>query len=98
MLVPAVKSRLWGSRSSAPVYPPGVVNQPSKPHPSPETLVRFAEGTSRRRETREVVRHLLRRCRACAVLLAGQVSIPVDQDIYEPIFRRALEKSAELAR
>jgi hypothetical protein len=67
-------------------------------HPSSEALVRFAEGTSRQRETREVVRHLLRRCRACAVLLAGQVSIPVDEDIYEPIFRRALKKQVEVAR
>jgi hypothetical protein len=67
-------------------------------HPSSETLARFAEGTSRQRETREVVRHLLRRCRACAVLLAGQVSIPVDEGIYEPIFRRALKKPAEAAR
>ena len=32
----------------------------SVPHPSAETLIRFAEGTSRRTETREVVRHLLR--------------------------------------
>jgi hypothetical protein len=62
------------------------------PHPSSEILVRFAEGTSRRRETREVVRHLLRGCRACSVLLAGQVSIRVDANVYEPIFRRALKK------
>jgi hypothetical protein len=60
-----------------------------EPHPSSETLVRFAEGTSRRKETREVVRHLLRGCRACSVLAAGQVSTPVDEDAYEPIFRRA---------
>lgn len=64
------------------------------PHPSSEILVRFAEGTSRKVETREVVRHLLRGCRACAVLLAGQVSIPVDATVYEPIFRRAIEKRA----
>ena len=69
----------------------------SVPHPSAETLVRFAEGTSRRTETREVVRHLLRGCRACAVLLAGQVSFPVDEGVYEPIFRRALKKPAQVA-
>ena len=68
------------------------------PHPSSETLVRFAEGTSRRTETREVVRHLLRGCGACSVLVAGQVSIPVDAYIYEPIFRRAFQKPAEVAR
>ncbi|HEX3525642.1 MAG TPA: hypothetical protein VH988_01120 [Thermoanaerobaculia bacterium] len=70
-------------------------NQPSKPHPSPETLVRFAAGTARRTETREVVRHLLRGCRACSALVAGQVSIPVDANVYEPIFRRAFQKPAE---
>ena len=94
--VPALKLRLCGSRSAAPVYPPGVVSQPS--HPSIETLVRFAEGASRRTETQEVVRHLLRGCRACSVLLAGQVSLPVDADVYEPIFRRALKKPAEVAQ
>ena len=62
------------------------------PHPSAETLVRFAEGRSRRVETREVVRHLLRGCRVCSVLIAGQVSLPIDADIYEPIFQRALKK------
>lgn len=67
----------------------------SVPHPSAETLVRFVEGTSRRLETRKVVRHLLRGCRACSVLIAGQVSLPVDADVYEPIFRRALKKRTE---
>ncbi len=67
-------------------------------HPSPEILVRFAAGTSRQSERREVVRHLLRGCRVCSVLLAGQVSIPVEADVYEPIFRRALKKlPAEVA-
>ena len=67
-------------------------------HPSAETLIRFAEGRSRRVETREVVRHLLRGCRVCSVLIAGQVSLPVDADVYEPIFRRALKKPpAEMA-
>jgi hypothetical protein len=59
-------------------------------------LLRFAEGTSRRKETREVVRHLLRGCRACSVLVAGQVSIPADENVYEPIFR-SLKKPAQVA-
>ena len=67
-------------------------------HPSPETLVRFAMGTSHRAETRKVVLHLLRGCRACAVLVAGQVSIPVAEDVYEPIFRRAIEQAGERGR
>ena len=50
-------------------------------HPNPETLLRFAKGTSRRTETREVVRHLLRGCRSCSALVAQQVSILVDEDV-----------------
>jgi len=68
------------------------------PHPSSEILLRFAAGTSRRSETREVVRHLLRGCRACSLHVAGRVAIPVDVHVYEPIFRRALKKEpAEVA-
>ena len=69
---------------------------PAVSHPSSETLVRFAEGTSRRVETRKVVRHLLRGCRTCSALVAGQLSLPVDEAVYEPIFRRALKNPAEV--
>ena len=68
------------------------------PHPSSETLVRFANATARKREAKEVVRHLLHGCNHCSVILGTLVRIPVDRDIYGPIFRRAEKSLSEVAK
>lgn len=67
-------------------------------HVPPETLLRFAEGKASREEVRGVVRHLLRGCRECGSALGALVEIeratpPCDEQAYDEVFRRCLEKS-----
>jgi len=44
----------------------------SMAHPVPEVLTRFAEGKATREESRQVVRHLVHLCPACAELVRTQ--------------------------
>lgn len=45
-------------------------------HPAQETLLRFLLGATTRQENREIVRHLLARCPACAAALRAMNPVP----------------------
>lgn len=45
-------------------------------HPAQETLLRFLLGATTRQENREIVRHLLARCPACAAALRAMNRVP----------------------
>jgi len=61
----------------------------AREHPIPDVLKRFARGTASSDESREVVRHLLRKCLACSAVIACHAGGPMfDPDDYEPVFER----------
>jgi hypothetical protein len=68
------------------------------PHPSPETLVRFARGIATPGEGREVVIHLLRRCPICSAIISAMVGPLLDPDIYEPVFEKASARACSAPR
>ncbi len=56
------------------------------------TLKRFAEGTASRDENRQVVRHLLARCPACAASIRSFLRPPVSEESYGELIARAVRR------
>ncbi len=52
---------------------------------------RFVAGTASRRERREIVRHLLAGCGACAAVLRSAFRPPVEEGDYEAVLARWIE-------
>ncbi len=62
-------------------------------HPADDVLLRFVLGATSRQENRQVVRHLLSRCPACAVTLRSlwqepPIGPPPDPGAYDEAFDR----------
>jgi len=63
-------------------------------HPTAEILLRFSLATASRQESRQVVRHLLARCPACAAVLKGLLAPPVDPGVYDQALDRLAARGA----
>lgn len=58
-------------------------------HPvSPESLKRFAKGSSTRQENRSIVAHLLKGCPECARQIREGVRPEVPEQAYEPVLAK----------
>jgi anti-sigma factor RsiW len=72
-------------------------------HPSQEVLLRFILGAASRQESRQVVRHLLARCPACAAAFREirrepPLAPPPRPEAYDQAFTRAAAFLRALAR
>jgi hypothetical protein len=66
-------------------------------HPAEEDLFRFLLGATSRQENRQIVRHLLSRCPACAAALkAMRPEPPVDPGAYDGALDRFAARLREL--
>jgi len=52
----------------------------ASPHPSAESLNRFARGEASREESRQVVAHLLHRCPACGRVISRAAGLAGPRD------------------
>ncbi len=67
-------------------------------HPAADVLLRFFLGTASRQENRQIVRHLLSRCPACAAALKEmKPEPPGDPGAYDEALDRFAARLRELA-
>ena len=68
-------------------------------HPADDVLLRFILGTTDRQENRQVVRHLLARCPACAAILRKmRKEPPANPPISPEVYDAALDRAAAWLR